>query len=162
MKALLCAIVFWGSLFSGSVPAAARGQGDERVADTVAIRQVSASLDAAWNRRDAAALGGLFLDDADFQWHTGEVLSGRKQIEQYFAAVVFSQLPADFRHLTMIRRLRFLGPDAAIGDGTIVVAREKAAEGEAPHLSVLFTCVGQKIDGIWKIAAVRLMLVPRG
>jgi uncharacterized protein (TIGR02246 family) len=157
MKTPWSAVVFLGLMLAASIPAASRDLEQKRSADIAAIRQVPADLDAAWNRRDAAALGELFLDDADFQWHTGELLSGRRQIEQYFGTVVFKQMPPDFRHTTTIQRLRFLGPDVAIGDGTIVVAREGAAESEKPYLRVLFTCVGQKSNGRWRMAAVRLM-----
>jgi len=159
MRTLWVALVFLGSMLAAIIPAASRNHDQERSADIAAIQQACANLDAAWNRRDAAALGDLFLNDADFQWHTGELLKDREQIEQYFGTSVFQQMPADYRHSTTIKRLRFLGPDTAIGDGTIVVSRDGAAENEKPYLSVLFTCVGQKKNGLWRIAAVRLMIV---
>ncbi|OGF61588.1 MAG: hypothetical protein A2Y62_16950 [Candidatus Fischerbacteria bacterium RBG_13_37_8] len=159
MRTNCSVIVFLGFILVACIPAGSQNHDKKQSADIAAIQQVSANLDAAWNRHDAAALSELFLDNADFQWHTGELLSGRKQIEQYFSTIVFKQMPADYRHKTMIQRLRFLEEDVAIGDGTIVVFREGAAENEKPYLSVLFTCVGQKNNGHWRIAAVRLMLV---
>lgn len=131
--------------------------GEERSADEAAVRRVNADLDEAWNRRDAAALAALFMDDADFQWPTGELLSGRQRIDEHFAAGVFKQMPVDLRHLTTIQRLRFPATDIVIGDGTIVVARENPATGEKPHFRASFTSVGLKRDGRWRIAAVRMM-----
>jgi uncharacterized protein (TIGR02246 family) len=157
MKSLWGTAAFLGFFLVSSIPMVSQDIEPQRSADVAAIRQVNADLDLAWNRRDPAALGELFLDHVDFQWHTGELLQERSQIEQYFGTVVFKQMPPDFRHKTTIQRLRFLGPDVAIGDGTIVVAREGAAENEKPYFHVLFTCVGQKSDGRWRIAAVRLM-----
>jgi uncharacterized protein (TIGR02246 family) len=159
MRTLCSAMVFLGFILVAPIPAASQNHDKKQSADIAAIRQVGADLDSAWNRRDAAALSELFLDDADFQWHTGDLLSGRKQIEQYFGTIVFKQMPVDYRHKSTIQRLRFLRPDIAIGDGTIVVAREGAAENEKPYLRVLFTCVGKKNNGHWRIAAVRLMLI---
>ena len=46
--------------------------------DIDAIKQTGADLDAAYNRRDAVAFSEFFLDDADFQWHTGELLKDQK------------------------------------------------------------------------------------
>jgi len=66
-------------------------------------------------------------------------------------------MPADFRHITDFQRLRFLGADTAIGDGTVVIARVGAAADEKPYMKVLMTCVGRKVGGQWRIAAVRLI-----
>jgi len=159
MRMRRVAAVFLGLILATIVPAASQDHGNQRSADIAAVRQVGADLDAAWNRRNAAALGGLFLDDADFQWQTGELLVGRKQIEEYFGTTVFKQMPADYRHQSTIQRIRFIRQDVGIVDGTIVVVREGAAENEKPYMSVRFTCVGQKNDGHWRIAAARLMLV---
>jgi len=48
--------------------------------------------------------------------------------------------------------------DIAIGDGTIMITREGAAQNEKPYLNVLLTCIGKKTKGIWHISAVRLIV----
>ncbi|MBN1791963.1 MAG: SgcJ/EcaC family oxidoreductase [Bacteroidales bacterium] len=157
MRTLWIAIVFLGFSLAVSIPAFSQNPDKKHLTDSLAIQQISANLDAAWNIHDALAFSNLFLEDADFQWHTGDLLKDKKQIEQYFSAS-FKQIPPEYRHHTTIKRLRFIDPDIAIGDGTIVIVREGATENEKPYMSVLFTCIGKKIDDNWRIAAVRIIL----
>ena len=134
-------------------------QSGSRLADPgapSATQQVRDSLDAAWNWRDAAAFSKIFLEDADFQWHNGVLLKNREEIRQHFTNE-FKSIPEEFRHITTFQRLRLLRPDIAIGDGTVVIAREGAADKEKPFMKVLLTCVGKKVNGQWRIAAVRLI-----
>ncbi|MFH1120116.1 MAG: SgcJ/EcaC family oxidoreductase [Bacteroidota bacterium] len=161
MKTLWIIIVSVGFSLVVSIPALSQNTDKKQTEDIVAIQQVRAELDSAWNRHDAAALGELFLDNADFQWHTGELLKNRIEIEKYFGETVFKNIPAVYHHNTTFQRIRFLDTDIAIGDGTIIVSREGAPENEQPFLSVLFTCVGKKEKGKWYIAAARLMQVNR-
>lgn len=153
-------MVFLGFSLAVSAPGASQNPDKKQSADIAAIKQAAANLDAAYNRRDAVAFSDLFLKDADFQWHTGELLKDRKEIEQYFTNA-FKYMPADYRHITTFQRIRFIRPDIAIADGTVVIAREGAAADEKPYLSVLYTCIGKKVKGQWKIAAIRLIL-PKG
>jgi uncharacterized protein (TIGR02246 family) len=158
MKSLWLTMTFLGLMIALSNPAASQNPEKKDFKEIAAIKKLALDLDAAWNRHDAVALSELFLEDADFQWHTGDVLNNRKQIEQYFSESVFKNMPMDRRHNSTIQRIRFLRPDIAIGDGTLVVSRVGAPENEKPSLSVLFTSVAQKKQGRWHIAAVRLML----
>jgi uncharacterized protein (TIGR02246 family) len=157
MRTIWITIVILEFSLAVSIPAFSQNNNKKLLADSAAIQKVSVNLDAAWNNRDALAFSNLFVEDADFQWHTGELLKGRKQIEQYFNES-FKQIPSEYRHFSTIQRLRFIKPDITILDGTIVVAREGATEDEKPYMKVLFTCIGKKTQGIWQIAAVRLMI----
>jgi uncharacterized protein (TIGR02246 family) len=157
MKTLWIIIVFLGFSLALCLPAFSQYPDKKHSKDIDAIKQTGANFDAAYNRRDAAAFSEYFLEDADFQWHTGELLGDRKQIEQYFTNA-FKFMPADYRHISTFQRIRFLGPDLTIGDGTLVIAKEGATENDKPYLSVLFTCIGKKVKGQWKLAAVRLIL----
>lgn len=161
MKTHWITLVFIGFSLAINIPVLSQIIYEKQSEDIAAIQQIRADLDTAWNRHDAVALGELFIDDADFQWHTGEVLMNRIEIEKYFSENVFKHIPALYRHNTTFQRIRFLNPNIAIGDGTIVVSREGAPENETPYLSVLFTCVGKKENGKWYIAAARLMQVKR-
>jgi uncharacterized protein (TIGR02246 family) len=158
MKSVLYVMLFTGFFLETFIPAFSQNPDKKESKEIAAVKQLAIDLDEAWNRHDAIALSELFLEDADFQWHTGDLLKSRKQIEQYFSMSVFKDLPMDRRHNSTIQRIRFLRPDIAIGDGTLVVSREGAPENEKPALSVLFTSVAQKKQGHWHIAAVRLML----
>jgi uncharacterized protein (TIGR02246 family) len=158
MRTHWIALVFLGFSLLPSIPGNSQNPDKKQLADIAAIKQAGANLDTAYNRRNAIAFSELFLDDADFQWHTGDLLKNRKEIEEYFTNS-FKIMPADYRHITTFQRIRFLRPDFAIGDGTVVIAREGAAENEKPYLNVLFTCVGKKVKSQWRIAAIRLMLI---
>ncbi|HSQ34874.1 MAG TPA: SgcJ/EcaC family oxidoreductase [Candidatus Binatia bacterium] len=156
MKARWMVMIFLGFSLAASMSADAQRPDEEQAAEIAAIQQVRANLDATYNRRDAAAFSELFFEDADFQWHTGALLKDREEIRQHFANA-FISMPADYRHITVFQRIRFLAPGMAIGDGTVVIARDGAADSEKPYLKVLLTCVGRKDNGRWRIAAVRLM-----
>jgi uncharacterized protein (TIGR02246 family) len=157
MKSLWLTMTVLGLMIALSNPGVSQNLEKKESKDIAAIKQITIDGDAAYNRRDAAAIGGLFLDDADFQWHTGNVLNNRKQIEQYFSESVFKNMPIEIRHTTTIKRIRFLRPDIALMDGTIVISRDGAPENEKPLLSVLFTSVAQNKQGHWHIAGMRLI-----
>jgi uncharacterized protein (TIGR02246 family) len=157
MRTLCIALSLLGFSLLLSVPGNSQNPDKKQLADIAAIKQTAANLDLAYNQRDVVAFSGLFLEDADFQWHTGEVLKNRIEIEQYFKNW-FKTMPADYRHITTFQRIRFLNPDIAIGDGTLLIAREGAPENEKTVINFLLTCVGKKVKGQWKIEAVRLMI----
>jgi uncharacterized protein (TIGR02246 family) len=156
MKAHWIVTVFLGFSLAASISADSQKPDKKQAADIAAIQQVKENFDAAYNRRDAAAFSGIFLEDADFQWHTGALLKDREEIRRHFTDA-FKSMPADYRHITEFQRIRFLGSDMVIGDGTVVIARDGAAGNEKPYLKVLFTCVGKKVKGQWRLAAIRLI-----
>ena len=156
MRAQLIPMIFLGFSLVTTIPAAAQNPDKKQSADIAAIQQVRADLDAAYDKRDAVAFSELFFADADFQWHTGDLLKDRNEIQQHFANS-FKIMPPDYRHITTFERIRFIKPDVAIGDGTVVIAREGAPQNEKPYLKVLLTCVGKKEKGQWRISAVRLI-----
>jgi len=156
MKTRRIVLVFLGFSLAAAMLGGAQKADKKLDAEIAAIQQVRKELDAAYNRRDAVAFSELFLRDADFQWPDGALLKDREAIRQHFADS-FKSMPADFRHITEFGRIRFLGPDVAIGDGTVVIAREGAPDTEKPYMKVLLTCVGQKVKGRWRIAAARLI-----
>ena len=156
MKTRWMVLAFLGFSLAAAMPGETQKPKKDQAIEIAAIQKVRENLDAAYDRRDAAAFSDLFLEDADFQWHTGALLKDREEIRQHFANA-FKSMPADYRHITEFQRIRFLGPDIAIGDGTVVIARAGAASDEKPYMKVLMTCVGSKVKGQWRIAAVRLI-----
>ena len=156
MKAYWIVLAMIGFSLRAPIPVISAENGNNRAADVAAIRRVSANVDAAYNRRDAVAFSAYFLEDADFQWHTGALLKNREEIRRHFAEA-FKTMPADYRHITTLLRIRFLSPDIAVGDGTVVIARAGAADNEQPYMKVLMTGVAKKDRGQWRIAAIRLI-----
>jgi uncharacterized protein (TIGR02246 family) len=157
MKSFLYAMALLGFSIVTSTPAYSQNPNKKESKEIAAIKQLSLDLDAAWNRHDVIAFSELFLEDADFQYWNGFVLKNQQEVEQYYRTQVFKDPPTALRHTSTIQRIRFIRPDVAIGDGTVVISREGAPESEKPALSCLLTAVGQKKNGKWKIAAVRLM-----
>jgi uncharacterized protein (TIGR02246 family) len=157
MSTLRIILVFLGFSLVTSIPAFSQDPDKTQLVAIAAIKQAGANFDSAYNQRNAIAFSDFFLDDADFQWHTGDLLKNRKEIEQYFTNS-FKVMPADYRHIITFQRIRFLTADIAIGDGTLVIAHDGASENAKPVLSVLFTCVGERVNGQWKLASVRLIL----
>ena len=98
MKTPWYIIILLGFSLTASLPATSQNTDKKQSKDIDAINQLAVDLDAAWNRHDAVALSELFTDNADFQWHTGDVLKNQKQIEQYFSMSVFKDMPMDRRH----------------------------------------------------------------
>ena len=156
MKAHWTALVIVGFSLAASIPGVTQKTDGTRAAEIAAIQKVRENLDAAYDRRDAEAFSELFVEDADFQWPSGALLRDREEIRQHFAKS-FATMRADYRHITTFARIRFLGPDVAIGDGTVVIARVGATENEKPYMKVLLTCIGKKERGGWRIAAARLI-----
>lgn len=157
MKTFWYTMIFLGFSLAASIPATSQNTDKKHSKDIAALKQLSLDIDSAWNSHNAVVFSELFLDDADFQYWDGYLLKDRKQIEQYYSSNVFKNIPSDLRHKGTIQHIRFLGPDIAIGDGKLVIAKAGAAENEKPNVNVLFTCVAKKNHGHWRIAALRLM-----
>jgi len=134
---------FLALTLAGVAPAVSQMMVKEGSADFVAIQQLGLDIDSTWNRRDAKDFSDLFLEDADFRFYTGQMLRGRKQIEQFFATS-FAELPADLYHETKGEHHRYLTPDVAISDGVIFVYPEGATEEQAHSRPVLFTSVARR------------------
>jgi uncharacterized protein (TIGR02246 family) len=159
MKTLTIILAMLGFVLAAGNPVFPQGNDKRQEQDIAAIKETGGKLDDTYNRRDAEAFSALFLEDADFQWPSGAVLKDRSQVREHFASS-FKTMPADYRHISTFDRIRFITPGVAIGDGTVVIAKAGAKENEKPYFSFLFTCIGKKVNGEWKVAAIRLSVVP--
>jgi uncharacterized protein (TIGR02246 family) len=127
------------------------------------IERVSAEIvkrfDAAWNGRDAKALGEMFTEDADFQFYYGLLVRGRERIQKYYAEKVFPYLPEKLRHFTRSSKVRAVAEGVLIGDGKVdlVEVDDQGAE-IAVQRRVKVTTVVVKEGGQWKFAAARVMV----
>ena len=126
--------------------------------DKQSVLQLAAELDRRWNERNAKAFAELFTPDGDFRFHTGIWIVGKDAIEKFWHDQVFAGLPLGFRHEVIIKRVRFLTDNIAIGDGTIRIV-EKIEGQERVHLNTEATAVGAKKDGRWYFCAVRLAVL---
>jgi uncharacterized protein (TIGR02246 family) len=131
----------------------------DTAADEEAIQQLGQRWEEAWANRDAKALAELYTEDADGISESGETVTGRMAIEEYWAQN-FENLPESAQLEAELTFLRFIRPDIAIGDGVWAVTggtEGMPAEG-------LYTEVYVKKDGQWLHAAgrARIPMMPPG
>jgi uncharacterized protein (TIGR02246 family) len=118
--------------------------------DQAAIRAIVAEYLHARERRDAAAIGALFTDDADQLTSSGDWRRGRDDIVR--GTLASSQQTGGQRTIT-IETVRFPQPDTAIADGRYELAGVNEGTRKMWTSFVLVRSAGQ-----WRIAAIRNML----
>lgn len=119
--------------------------------DEAAVRDLVAKYVAAREERDPKAIEALFTEDADQLVSTGEWRFGRPTLVKGMLGSSASR-PGD-RTIT-VDRVRFLGEDVALADGPYIIA---GTGGQAERrMFASFTM--QRVDGQWRIAAIRNML----
>lgn len=79
----------------------------------------------------------LFLEDADFQYWDGVLLKDLKEIKQYYGTKVFKATPTRFRHFSIFQRIKFIEPNIAIGDGTVLIKQDGEPETDKPILNCI-------------------------
>ncbi len=114
-----------------------------------AIRNSARMFTDAFNKRDAEAIAGQFIEEAEYVGEDGEVIAGRADIAAEFVAV-FENSP-ELTIETVIESIRFYGKVVAVEKGTTRVTR---AKGEQPAEGG-YTVVHVNTDKGWKIARVR-------
>ncbi len=127
----------------------AAAQAPVPAADSAAIRAVVAQYVEARERRDAAALATLFTADADQLVSSGEWRRGRD-------AVVAGGLASSARNsgtrTIEIETVRVVAADVVVADG-----RYDIAAAGAPPRRMWTTFVLVRVDGAWRISAIRNM-----
>ena len=90
-----------------------------REQDEATLRGLVAAFTKAFNAGDAKAISALFSEDARMVTLGGRAVEGREAIEKLFAAS-FEENPGQTIDVKT-ESLRFLGPDAAIEEGTATI-----------------------------------------
>ena len=125
---------------SGWIPIASAAEPD-RAADEKAIRTAAQEYVAAISRGDAKAALGYRAPDGDIVDETGRRSIARERIEQDAALAAKAGEAPDATVLPSTK-IRFLGPDAAIEDGSY------GASGR-------FSTIWMRADGRWRLASLR-------
>lgn len=137
------------AILMAGVHASAQPPADRAEAEA-AIRAVVASFIATREASDADSLRSLLTEDVDQRVTSGGVRSGREAVVQ--GSLQTTQETGGQRMIS-IETIRFLTPDVAIADGPYdIVGR---SDGVDRHYRA--TMVLQRVDGEWKIAAIRNM-----
>lgn len=125
------------------------------VSDESAIKDVVAQYLAARDRRDAAAVGAIFTEDADQLTSSGDWRRGRAAIVR--GTLQSSDRTGGTRTIT-IETVRFPAPGVAIADGRyeLTNARERRAMWTSFVLVRRSAAPGE--GAAWRISAIRNML----
>ena len=136
----LCLILSLGSIWQGATIQAQ---------DEAAIRAVVKEYLASRERRDGAALGALFTDDADQLVSSGEWRKGRAELVK--GTLTSSERPGT--RTIALETIRFPARDVAIADG-----RYEITGGQDPDRRMWSTFVMTRQAAGWRISAIRNML----
>src|SRR5258708_149296 len=117
--------------------------------DEETIRQAAATYVKAYSQGDAKAVAAHFTADAEYVADDGRVFQGRDAIEKAIADS-FAETPG-CKLEAKVDSIRFIGPGAAVEDGTATVT----PPGGAAPVNSRYTAVHLKSDGKWLIASVR-------
>jgi uncharacterized protein (TIGR02246 family) len=119
--------------------------------DDEAIRSVIQRYVDVRNHFDEGALRELFTPDADQLVSSGEWRRGLENLVQGAAA---SSKKENGQSSVVVEHVRLLGPDVALVDGRY----ETSAVGASSPRKMWSTFVLLRLDGRWRIAAIRNML----
>jgi uncharacterized protein (TIGR02246 family) len=121
-----------------------------RAADEAAIRAVVQAFIDTRESDDREGLTATLTAEADQLVSTGNIRTGRDAVVDGSLSTTTSN---GGRRQISIETIRFLSPGIAIGDGPYDVVDRI----NGPDRHYLTTMVFQRIDGRWKIAAIRNM-----
>jgi uncharacterized protein (TIGR02246 family) len=119
--------------------------------DEQAIRELVASYAAARQSQDAKAIEALFTADADQLVSSGEWRRGRDELVR--GMLESSRSNAGARTIT-VESVRLLTAGVAVANARYAIAATAGAEAR----SMWSTFVVLRVDGGWRIAAIRNML----
>ena len=142
-------LIIWLALFVAAPVLWAAGPQDE-----AAIRELVAKYVAARGERDPKAIEALFTEDADQLVSSGEWRFGRPDLVK---GMLGSSASRPGERTITVDRVRFLTDDVALADGPYIIAGTGGQEERRMFAS--FTM--QRVDGRWRIAAIRNMLPAR-
>jgi uncharacterized protein (TIGR02246 family) len=139
MRLLLLSVIGFSGLF-------AQPANDEAAVKAVVARYVDAR-----EKRDSAAVEGVFTKDADQLVSSGEWRKGREAVVR--GTLASSESTGGRRTIT-VENVRFVTRDVAVADGRYEISG--LAGGQSRHMWSTFV-IARGPDG-WRIAAIRNML----
>lgn len=141
------------ALLASMAFAALAADAPDRAADEAAIRQLTQAFIDRRERFDADGLRELLTEHADQQLASGAIRAGRE-------AVVAGSLEATRslggRRSIDLETIRFLGDNVAIANGSY----DSTGRHDGTVQRLLTTMVFWRVDGQWKIDAIRNVRAP--
>lgn len=130
-----------------------------RLSDEDAIKHTWSRFSNAWQRGDAREVTAVFDPDGDHRMLAGggRVVQGRSELERAFTRAFAHRSGNTRRTLECaLTSVRFLQPDLAIVDGTLMFGPRAQVDGRPlPAGEEPFTAVMRRHDEGWSIAACR-------
>jgi len=142
---------------SAALASSALAQPTGSAVDSVSIAAIVADLDSAWANGDADRWAAHYVPDAEFINILGMLMPNMQAMRARHHEI-FHGVFKGSRHHGTLRRLRFLGTDAAVADVDIEVTGFSALPpGSRPTepgvLRTRMRHVLQRLDGRWRIVA---------
>ena len=123
------------------------------------LHGAAAAMDAAWDRKDLPALATLFAQDATIQAGPNAVIEGQAAIRSFFGRD-FENRGGTMRHVSEPRRIDMVTPDLALVD-KLVRLEQQGTDGRWTVLrTFLNSTLLMRVQGIWKVRAIRAHIVP--
>jgi uncharacterized protein (TIGR02246 family) len=125
-------------------------------ADEVAIRELEAAYDRAWDAADLPALMRLFADGVVVIDPLGRTSTGRDEVERMLESVL-DGFGKGSTHASVIEVVSIVTDTVALADGEAVIVGLRDAEGDvqAPFHHRFTDVVVKSGAGDWRIAHVR-------
>jgi uncharacterized protein (TIGR02246 family) len=119
-----------------------------RAADEKAIREASRGIARAFEKGDAKALASFWTEEGEYVDEGEEPVHGRAALEKAYAGFFAKRKEVKVQGKT--DKIRFLGTDTAIEEGTFTVH----AEGSPPNAS-RYSALFVRQDGRWLVALMK-------
>lgn len=124
--------------------------------DREEIIALGASVDTAWNARDAAALAAAFaVDGQNTILGTPLDLRGRDVIRAHYTTALAKTDPA-LRHRSVVDELTRISPDVVIAGGQAWIDRVNADGTVTPLRRFTITTAVVRENGVWRIRVSRV------
>lgn len=119
-------------------------------ADEVAIKELVAAREKAWNAGDVDGYRALLTEDADIVSATGRAARGRDAFLKLYAEQHAGALAGAVTH-TKVTHVRMLSDDVALADVTYEMTGGKAAAIRRGLMAFIL----RRENGRWRISAIR-------
>jgi uncharacterized protein (TIGR02246 family) len=137
-------------LLAAAVPAI-HAQSAPKESDSAALKMLLSKFTEAFNSHDAAAMGALFADNADFTNLRGASQHGREKIQANFVTL-FKGILKDAKRTDSARDIRLLTPALAVLDSDDTIDGSLAPDGKPnPLRKGLMSWIATKQGGAWHI-----------
>ena len=120
-----------------------------------AIRAVGDTLDARWNRRDAAAFGSLFTPDGDLEVIGSEAARRLRGTVPEFYRASFARAQPELRHRTATDELQVIAPGIVLAEGRAWIEREGADGARTPLRAYTTKTLLVRTGDAWRIRVAR-------